>query len=208
MVTLRQLAYQFWDDISGQGVTSDSRFDEREIVLKIRQLMNEVLPMKLYEKWNDGDRSAPSIYIVSYPLVLQADADNDRCVFNMPEFYQGLPYNRGIHRIFLKKDQYNDFIINHNPGVSANLPAGNLFGKKYVYIEGLQGIVRAMTLEPDDTDEEKTIICQLLLAAPDKIAITAPLPIMPDQINEILKRLRAQYIPTPQDLTPDGNKDA
>lgn len=207
MITLRQMAYQFLDDVSGGGLTSDTRFDEREIVLKIRQLMNEVMPMKFYEKWNEGDRSAIAIYLSSYPLILENDADNDRCFVIMPEFCQGQPYNRGIHRMFLKKDQYKDIVLDPNPGVTSNLPAGKLYGKKYAYQEGYKLVIRNMTLEPDITDEEKTIIIQLLIAAPDTIGLSDPLPILPEHQNEILKRLRALYLPTPQDLTPNGSKD-
>lgn len=201
------MAWQFLDDISGQGVTKDTRFDEREIVLKIRQLMNEVLALKLFDKYNEGDRGALSIYIASYPLILQRDTANDRAYVTLPEFYTGLPYNRGIHRIFLKKKQYKDIIISHNPGIGQNVGAGNVHGEFYAYIEGFTMVFRNIAIEPDTLDDDKTIVVQLLIAAPDKIAMDDALPIIPEQQNEILKRLMIQYRPTPQDPTNNGNKD-
>lgn len=205
MITLRAMAYQFWDDIGGQAISADTRFDEREIALKIRQIMNEVMPMKFYEQWNEGDRGAIDIYISSYELVLQKDTAFDRAIITIPDFFQGAPYGRGIHRVFLKKDPYNDFVRSHNAAIGKNLPAGNVKGVNYYYMEGYTMVARNILLEPDDTDEDRKVIVQLLIAAPDKIGINDPLPILPEHQNEILKRLRAQYVPTVPDLTTNGN---
>jgi hypothetical protein len=205
MITLRTIAWQFLDDISGGGVTKDTRFDEREIILKIRQLLNEVLMLSVFQKAQEGDRSAITTYISRYELLVVVD--KEKAYVTIPEFFTGQAYNRGIHRIFLKRDPYKDFIISHNPGVSKNLGAGNVYGENYVFIEGYTMIFRNLKLPKSPTALDKTVVLQLIIAAPDSIGINDILPVLPEHQTEILKRLKAQYIPTPQDPTNNNNKD-
>ena len=205
MITLRSLAWQFIDDFSGGGKTVDSKLDERDVILKIRQIINEILPLQLYKNYAEGDVSGPAMYIATYELTLLNDADRNLAYITLPEFHTSLPYNRGIHRIYLKDDPYRDIVISHQPGIGANLKAGNVAGINYGFQEGLKFILRNVSVEPDE--EPKKVIYQPIIAAPDTIGINDPLPIIPEQQGEILKRLMIIYRPVPQDLTPNGNKD-
>ena len=54
MITLRKLAYLFIDEVSGGGKTTDSKLDERDVILKIRQILNEVMALKYFEKYQKG----------------------------------------------------------------------------------------------------------------------------------------------------------
>ena len=205
MVTLNQLASQFIDDISGQSKTTDSRWDVREVVLKIRQLLNEVMVLNYFGKYQEGDRSAITQYISTYKLTLQNDSDLNRAFVTFPEGYVSLPYNRGVHRVFLKRDDenYKDVVISHNPGVGQNIKAGNVPDVIYGYLEGLNLVFRNLSVEPDD--EPLTVVAQLIIAAPDSIGLNDPLPVVPEQVSEVMKRLMAMYRPTPIDLAINGN---
>lgn len=209
MITLRKLAWQFIDDIKGDGITTDSRLDEREIILKIRQILNEVMVLKYFEKYQEGDRSAITLYISTYQLTILHDSVLNRAYVTLPEFYASLPYNRGVHRIFLKEDidsdNFKDVVISHHPGVSANLRAGNVAGIIYGYLEGLNVVFRNISVEPDD--EPTSAFVQLIISAPDQIGLNDPLPIIPEQQSEVLKRLMASYRPTPQDLAINANQN-
>lgn len=205
MITLLQLAYQFIDDMSGGAQTSDSKLDERDVILKIRQIMNEIMVLKYFEKYQEGDRSAISLYISTYELTLEKDANRNITFVTIPEFYAQLPYNRGIHRAWLKQDsdegEFNDIVISHQPAVSSKLRAGNVPGIKYGYLEGFKLVLRNVQF---DKTPQKAFI-QLIIAAPDSIGINDPLPVVPEQQSEIYKRLMAIYRPVPQDLTNNAN---
>lgn len=206
MITLRKLAFQIMDDLSGGGRTTDSKLDEREVILKIRQALNEVMSLKYFEKYNEGDRSAISMYISTYKLTLLNDNDLNRAYITLPEFNASLPYNRGLHRMWIKSDpEQKDIVLSHQPGIGGRLRAGNVSGVIYAYQEGFSVILRNVSVEPGE--EPETVVTQLIIAGPDSIGINDPLPIVPEQQSEVLKRIMAFYRPIPQDLAINGNKD-
>ena len=202
MITLKKLACQFIDDISGNR-TSDSRIDERDVILKIRQLMNEVMNLKYFEKYQEGDKSPISLYIYTYQLTMQHDTTLNRAYVTLPDFYATLPHNRGIHEIWRQEFPDQSIILTHQPRVSRNLRAGNVADIIYAYLEGFNVYFRNISVEPDD--EPETIIVQSVIAAPDSIGINDPLPIVAEHQSEILKRLMVIYRPAPIDLTPNAN---
>lgn len=203
--TLRSLAWLFIDDISGNR-TSDSRLDEREVIIKIRQLMNEVMALKYFEKYQEGDKSPISLYIYTYQLTMQHDTILNRAYVTLPEFYATLPNNRGIHEMWRPEFPDQSIILSHQPRTSRNLRAGNVADIIYAYMEGFNVIFRNISVEPDDEPEQ--IVIQIIIAGPDSIGINDPLPIVAEQQAEILKRLMAIYRPAPIDLTPNANPNA
>lgn len=205
MITLRKLAYLFIDEVSGGGKTTDSKLDERDVILKIRQILNEVMALKYFEKYQEGDRSAISMYISTYSLPVLHDTDLNRAYITLPEFNASLPYNRGLHRMWLKSDNdQKDIVISHHPGIGGRIRAGQVADIIYAHQEGLSVIFRNMAVEPDE--EPETIITQLIIAGPDSIDKNDPLPIIPEQQAEVLRRLTASYRPTPQDLVINANQ--
>lgn len=205
MVTLRTLAYQYLDTISGGGMTNDSRVDERDVIINIRQLMSEVLSLNYFQKYQEGDRSAVALYISTYKIQPDFDKELKQCVVSIPELYMSLPYNRGIHRAYFIDKPYKDFVIQHNPGVSSNLPAGKVSGVNYCHFKGFTMVIRNVNQEPGTTLPK--VVLELIIPAPESIGVNDPLPIIPEQQAEILRRLRAEFQPIPQDLLNNGNKD-
>ena len=201
MITLSKMAHQFIDDVSGGGRTADSKLDVREVVLKIRQLMNEVMALKFYDKYAEGDKTPISTYISTYTIAITTDSLGRKCIV-LPEFHADLPYNRGLHRLWLAADStMKDIVISHNPGIGGNIKAGKVFGINYAHQEGLNVILRS-------TSVSGNVIYQPIIAAPDTIGLNDALPIVPEQQAEILRRLMAIYRPIQQDLTPNGNATA
>jgi hypothetical protein len=206
MTTLKSFAYQFIDDFSGGGKTTDSKLDPRDVILKTRQLLNEVMNLKFFEKYNEGDRSAISMYISTYTLTLEHDSERNIAFVTIPEVHHSLPYNRGVHRAWLKKDsdegEFNDIVLSQHPGIGAKLRAGQVAGIRYAYMEGLKLVLRQTYVDADDPQE---VFVQLIIAAPDSIGESDPLPCTPEQLSEVMRRLRAFYVPVPQDLVINGN---
>jgi hypothetical protein len=64
-------------------------------------------------------------------------------------------------------------------------------------------VFRNVFLDPDEDPQDAFV--QLIIAAPDVITLTDPLPIIPSQQSEVLKRLMAFYRPVPQDLKINAN---
>jgi hypothetical protein len=202
-VTLRSLAYLFIDSVSGGNRTSDSRLDPQDVILRIRQLMNEVMALKYYEKYQDGDKSPISLYVSTYTLTMQHDTNLNRAYVTLPQFYATLSNNRGIHEIWRKEFPDQSIIITQQPRVSRNLRAGNVADIVYAYVEGLNVIFRNIAVEPDDEPED--IVLQIIVAAPDSIGINDTLPIVAEQQAEIMRRLLAMYKPEPVDLAVNNN---
>lgn len=205
MTTLRSLAFQFIDDITGSQ-TTDSRLDERDVILKIRQILNEVMILSAIPRLKAGDGSAITQYISTYQLTINNDPLLNRAFVTLPEFYASLIYNKGIHRIFFQKDKiqdsYKDVVLSHHPSIGNNQRAGNLANVYYAYVEGFNIYFRNLVVEPK---ENPVVVVQIIVAAPDSIGINDTLPIIPEQQSEVLKRLKMYYTPVPLDLVVNNN---
>jgi hypothetical protein len=194
MITLSQIAEQYIRDVSGGDQSKDSQVDRREVIVKIRQLMNQLLMGSYFQKWNEGDRSATTMYIASYELTINKSED-ERYYVDLPEFYVSLPYNRGIHRVFRKGSPENGFTPQHNYSVSDRVNASRVNSIDYYYVEGLRVFLRGKhTVQKDGK-----IVAQLIVAAPDSVGENDPLPIIPEHQSVILQALKQGYLPTKQD---------
>lgn len=199
MITLRKLAHLFISDVSGGDQSKDSQIDEREVMLKIRQLMAEVLFLKQFEKLNSGDRSPITQYVASYDLSV-ADGD-DFQTSTLPEFYVGLPNNRGVHRVFEKDNPRNDFLPMRNPAVTQSLETARIKGLNYYYVEGLTIVYPRLNNSITD------VTVQLIIPAPDTITKDANLPILPEHQSQILRMLKEDYAYVPKDYLNDNNNE-
>lgn len=198
MITLRKLAALHISDVSGGDQSKDSQIDEREVMLKIRQLMSELLFLKLFEKYNDGDRSPVAQYIASYDVLIKTETIYRYS--DIPEFFITLPSNRGVHRLFEKDKPRKDFIPLENPAVTQDLESANIYKNSYYYIEGMR-IYYTKLVNPN----AKYVTMQLIIPAPDTIGKDDPLPIIPEQQSEILRQLKGIETTVPKDYLNDNN---
>jgi hypothetical protein len=198
MITLRKLAALHISDMSGGDQSKDSQIDEREVMLKIRQLMSELLMLKIFEKYNDGDRSAVAQYIASYDVVVATESIYKYS--EIPEFFITLPSNRGIHRVYEKDKPRKEFIPLENPAVTQDLESANIYKNSYYYVEGMR-IYYTKLSNPN----AKKVTMQLIIPAPDTIGKDDALPIIPEQQAQILRLLKEQEIRLPKDYINDSN---
>lgn len=208
MITLRQLAALHIDKQSGGMQGSDTQLFYRSTILKIRPLLNEILKIETLKARDDGDRNGPTDYIASYDLTVSKEGGVAKAT--LPEFYMHLPYNGGIYRVFPRDRRQGgyDFKRTYNPGVSANTDAGNYPGTKNYWAEGRDLYFRKAFVSP--TDDMK-ITVQIFVAAPDTVTEDAMLPVSPEHIAEVLRRLDQLAQPVammPQDKTNNANPNA
>lgn len=187
MNTLQQIADLFISDVSGGKVSKDSTISKQEVIKKIRSFVHTVIKPVYYEKWNEGDKSAIPQCIYTYELSLQEDAYGKYIA--IPDFFMALPDNRGVHRVFVKGNSYDDFVIQNNPGITGNLPHSSMKGVQYATIEGLKVRMGKGSM----ASKANKIMLQIINVAPDALLETDPLPLMGEQVAELMKLLKMDY---------------
>lgn len=190
MITLNQIADLFIHDFSGGDPSKDSQLDRRDIVLKVRSYINAIIKVETFNKKAEGDNSAVASAIGTYQVTLQQD-DTEQKYVDIPDFYLTLPNNKGIHRLYVKGNPFEDFIIQHNPGITSNLPHMKLKGLQFCYVEGNKiKMGKGCTAKKADA-----LILQLIVPVPDSIGPNDPLPILKEYMPEVMTRLKADYAP-------------
>lgn len=199
--TLKGEAELILRDISGNSITSDRAIDIREIQDKIRATMNELLNLEIFEKKQEGDRTAVTHYIATYPLTVQINED-DEPYFIIPDLYINLPNNEDIHNLYKKGKPRDGFIIDNNPSVGSEIFAGSMLGRKGFYVEGFTG--KFMDEECVKKDDKLTI--QLIIAVPNNLKETDRLPLIPEQIAQMRRIVKQDILGavTPEDKVQDG----
>lgn len=203
MITLRKLAWQYIDEMTGGRQSQDSTLDDRMVALEIRAILNELIKPEYYTKYAQGDRSAITQCIATYKNIpIKKDEDLDAFYSDLPEFYIALPYNKGVHSVIMadRRNQVPIPLVRRNtPGVSYNTDVFQMIRKKSYYVEGLKVYYDSRDI---DTKKNKAII-KLIVAAPDSIGLDDPLPILPEHQAEVLRRLR-QKVKAPIDIINDN----
>lgn len=195
MITLKQIAAMHMDRFAGGDRKTSSKLSYQEVVFNTRFICNELLKAEYFTKMQNGDRSNVLNCIAVYELPLQNDLVDGVAYVTLPEFYISLPYNRGVHRIFQRAKKIKgesqqsgitEFTLVDQPAVSLRTRTLRYPGMNYCWIEGFKVKFFNMYAEADATNK---VIAQLIVAAPDNIAETAALPIMPEIIPRVLDRL-------------------
>lgn len=202
MITLRQIAAEIIRLESGGSQSTDSQLREAYVILMIRQALNKMLPMKVYERLNseDGDRGVPQLMIASYEVTVVGE--NPVKSIPLPEFYLNLPYNKGLVAIAPVDDPTNVFIPRLNPTVSRGLPCSDKDPGQYSYW------TKGMNVYFDDDMDLAVVLVDLVVAAPDSIGINDSLPIYPEMQADVIIMVRQMIAGTPpQDKKLDGNAD-
>jgi hypothetical protein len=190
-MTLRNIADLLLHDLSGGVPSKDSNLDRRDIIMKARAYMNAVIKPIYFEKKNEGDNSAITQAIYPYEVSLEEESGTKQKYLTIPDVYMALPHNKGIHRLHIKGNPYSDFTIQHNPGISGTLPHTKLKNIQYCYIEGMK-----IKMGPGCTAKKADkLILQIINIAPDALGDNDPLPLMPEQLAELNRLLKADYAP-------------
>lgn len=200
MVTLQQLAWEVIRLESGGSQSDDSELSEAYVIKMLRQAANKLLSPIIYNNLNSDDRGTLPLVIASYTVDVQGSHPNR--YLDLPEFYQSLPFNKGLYGIAPVDNRSKHFIPRHNPGVSYGLPCADLDpGMSSYFTEGLRVYF-------DDEMALKKVLVKLLVVAPDNIAKTDSLPIFPEMQADLILMVRQMLANTPiQDRRLDGNAD-
>jgi hypothetical protein len=190
--------------MNGGGLASkDSVLDERDVILKARSYLNTVMKPIIFEKKNEGDNSAITQALYPYELIVDVDATEQKFA-TIPDTFMALPDNRGLWRVFMKGNYTRDFVLQHNPGISGNLPHTKLKNIQYCYVEGLKvKFAKGCTVRKGDH-----IIVQIWNMAPDALGDNDPLPMVPEQLAELNSMLKKDFAPfaqIPQDMLNNQN---
>lgn len=198
-ITLRKIAYQFRRMEAGGDPGPDFPITEAYAILLARQCLNEMLGQLIFAFMNTDDRGHIPMYIASYEVDVLGEADHK--YIDLPDFYQPLPFNKGLKGIAPIEEPHHEFIPRHNPSVTYNLPSGDVELQQSYSVEGFR--VRF----DKDLDLAKVLV-KLIVAAPDNIDEDDSLPIFANQQAPLLRLMRATYAGTPiQDKIIDSNKD-
>lgn len=203
--TLRKLASQVIERLSGGDQSKDSQIDERMLYEDIRQSIAQLIKIQIFERRNEGDdRMVPQSHIATYSVNIDTDTDNLEATFTLPDVPISLPYERGVTRVYPKKRPHEYLVRVPSRTVAKGLAAGYLEGKIGYALEGNKGYL----LEYKDRLNEKLkkgLNVQLLVPFPTTQQADDQLPVTPDQESEIIDTVIQKYLFMPsQDRVNDG----
>lgn len=193
MITLQQIAALHIEQLSGGDKSKDSTLSYQIIIKRIRHsLANFVRPL-IIERYNDDDRTVPTIFVVPYLLTLANDSLGS--YVDLPDYYMSLPHNRGVKRVTLRipsdtePGEYsdNEVIPTEFPEINRNTRAGRYPTHKKYYMQGLRMRLQSVYNEPGKP--LPVLIIETVCPAPDSVSDSVPLPISPDMVSLVLKEL-------------------
>lgn len=188
MITLGVIAQQAIRRLVGGNQSKDSQLDRREVILRLRQIMNEKAKMSFFENYKLGDAAVEGQYVATYlNIPILKDTGRNEQYSEIPVSYVALPKGRGVREVSPMKGNCNPFaIIQHgSKGIYRNLPAGNLQGHIGCYPEGNRIYY---SNNPISKGFDK-VLMKLAVAAPDDLLDTAPLPIDASIENQLVNEL-------------------
>jgi hypothetical protein len=202
-ITLKQIADLHIDKWAGGMQTHDTQDYRRSTILKIRGICNGLLKIDILNMRNDGDKKGSGTALAEYERPVTKEGGVASAT--LPEFPISIAHDGGIHRVFPKDRAQGgyDFERTYDPGVSIKTRSGNYYGSKKYWIVGNKINFRGAYVEPD---EDMNVIIQMFVAAPDTIGEDAALPIPPEYVEEILRRLDIMKQPVmPADKVNNNN---
>jgi hypothetical protein len=203
--TLRKLASQVIEILSGGDQNRDSQIDERMIFEQIRQLAAEAIMLKTLELRESGDRSVPQSYVASYQInQVQTDPATKETYFDLPDVPLALPYNKGIQRVFPYGRPQDRLIKLISATSSKFLKSGNLEKQKGYWLRG-----NSVRMSYKDKDSfPKGLVVDLVVPFPSTQDKDAQLPILPEHEGQIIRQVLQIYgVQSPKDDINDNNSE-
>ena len=206
MTTLRSMASIIKDRLSGGDATIDSQLDVRDIAIRIREKMNELIKLSFFENMKMGDRNSISLYVATYTGVeVKTDETQKYKYCDLPDNFMLMPHNKGIHSIAPTNDSIIQLVRHNNPYVSQHLRVAHMETLGGYYLEGNRIVFKKKNF---DNTKWKKFNIKLIVAAPEVYGLDDPLPLYIDQRSMIIEQLTQFYSqPVIHDSLNDGNKD-
>lgn len=131
-------------ELNSQFRNRDEKIDQREVIIRIDQIVNQGAKLGIFESWNMGERGIDDQYTTTWDgrlnswLPITDVSNTGESYFSLPSNYVVLPRNGGIVRVYLEKNYFDPVaILTPSEAVTIrNTMAGNLEGRLGVYLQG------------------------------------------------------------------------
>lgn len=131
-------------ELNSQFRNRDEKIDQRDVIIRLDQIVNEGAKLGIFESWNLGERSIDDLFITTWDgrlnswLAITDVSDTGESYFTLPSNYVVLPRNGGIVQVYLEKNYFDPIAILSAPEAITirNTMAGNLEGRLGVYVRG------------------------------------------------------------------------
>lgn len=199
-ITINKIAYEVVRLESGGSPSDDSELSLPYVRLLVRQAANKLLVTEIFKNINQDDKGVLPLVLASYEVSVQGTNPNK--FIDLPDFYQNLPFNKGLYGVAPVKDRTRHFIPRLNAAVSRSLPCADLEPDQYSYfVEGLKVFF-------DESMDLGKVLVKLVVVAPDNIGEDDALPLYPEMQVDIILMVRQILANQPlQDRKLDNNKE-
>lgn len=208
MITLAKIAQQVIRRASGGNQSKDSQLDRREVMLRIRQVMNEECKKSFFENYNLGEPGVEGQYVARYTNVaVLKDTTTNEEYSNIPSTYAALPNGRGIREVVPVKSGCFPLIIRKHgsKGIYSRLDVANMQGALGCWPEGNKLYYDQSLLKQGI----QKVTIKLAVAAPDSVGEDDDLPIDESAATAIVdKTFQFFYPPVPQDRINNNNPNS
>lgn len=131
-------------ELNSQFRNRDEKIDQREVIIRIDQIVNAGAKAGIFESWNMGERAIDDQFTTTWDgrlnswLAITDVSDTGESYFTIPSNYVVLPKNGGIVQVYLEKNYFDPVAILSPAEASTirNTLAGNLEGRIGVYPRG------------------------------------------------------------------------
>ena len=135
--TKQQYVEEVQRQLDSRGIGADTPVDDREIILKMDEIANEMAAQGFFENWQAGDQTIGEGFITTFDDVTVVDQKPNSYV-DLPAKIIDLPRDRGLVEVYPTKKADVRFIIREFRNIRrfANNPANNLDGRIGCYRTG------------------------------------------------------------------------
>lgn len=205
--TLRLLASQVINALTKNANTRDSAYDERVVVLKLRQVANELMKGEWRQAYINGERTVTEHFIATYIVDVKEDEKKKLCYADVPANYMSLPNHTGIQRVapITGDDERDRAMIPINPfgmDVYGDLNAGILEGQRCYETDRRKIWFRARFGKNLLEDGIKEVEVKLVAIDPEDVTPDDIFPLPPELHSELVDRT-LQYFGAGQAVQQD-----
>lgn len=204
-ITKGILAEQIKRILESYEISSQDDIDERELMLAIDQVADHLAAQGAIAALSRRDKTISSNYKAEFkPVSVEKEEDTGRYFATLPARPISLEHNKGIDLVAPLKAINTPFACtpNHFASISANLPVGQMQGRKSFTPQGNKIFFN------DDPGVTELYI-RLVISGSAQIDPEAEFPISPEEqimlVDEVVKRYMS-YSAKPNDRTSDGNE--